>query len=253
MPKADHLKLAADDRIALIRAKIHRAKKHFADLEIEAAEWADKYRDVLLGKKNPKTGEIARPYEHRRLPMVSADTLLIAGDVIHNVRSALDHLMWHLALVGSPGIDPGRIEFPIAKDQATYETNRATKVKGLSPEAVEAIDRLKPYHGGTEAFWRIHELDIIDKHRVILTIERDVILVGDWYPGDGTYLLKTDDPHFSGLQMSDVEKDIYLRPSEAFGDPKILQRNALIPTIKELVYFVDELIVTFKPFLVPPQ
>ena len=49
--------------------------------------------------------------------------------------------------------------------------------------------------------------------------------------------------------MSDVEKDIYLAPSETFGDPKILERNALIPTIKELINFVDVLAWEFHSHL----
>lgn len=51
--------------------------------------------------------------------------------------------------------------------------------------------------------------------------------------------------------MSDVEKDIYLRPSEEFGDAEILERNALVPTLHDLVYFVDETVRKFKPFLKP--
>src|SRR5690348_14426617 len=120
----------------------------------------------------------------------------------------------------------------------------------MQPRAVEAIDRLKPYHGGTEAFWRIHEVDNIDKHRDLFKTGTDWLVEADWVPtSNRRYFLKTGDPHFSGIWMTDVEKDIYLRPSESFGDPEILKRNALLPTIKELVNFVDELVRTFIVYL----
>ena len=247
---ADHFKLTADDRLALICAKIHRAKHHLADLEIEANKFVDQYRNARFGNKDLHTGEVNGPYEMRKVAVISPDMLLIAGDAIHNVRTALDHLIFHLALVGTPGVDPGRVQFPIAKDACSYEACKATQVMGVDPLAVKFIDGIKPYHGGEEAFWRIHELDIIDKHRMILTVERDVILEADWMP-TGSYMLKTGDPHFSGLQMSDVEKDIHFRSSESFGDPEILKRNALVPTIKELIYFADTKIREFRPYLQP--
>ena len=49
--------------------------------------------------------------------------------------------------------------------------------------------------------------------------------------------------------MQDVEKDIYLRPSESFGDPEILKRNALLPSVKELVNFVEFVVREFIPYL----
>lgn len=63
--------------------------------------------------------------------------------------------------------------FPIPKDFPTYEAERGNKVNRLRPEAIAEIDALKPYKGGNEVLWKIHELDIIDKHKVILSIADD--------------------------------------------------------------------------------
>jgi hypothetical protein len=243
------LVLKAEERLILIRAKVERAKKHFRDLAAELDLFRDSHRNISLGERDPKTWKVGPPYKIQNTPIISFNILTTTGDTIHNLRSALDHLAYQLVLVGSPGVEPSRqVEFPIAKDEASYKADKPRKVKGMRSDAVEAIDALKPYHGGTEAFWRIHELDNIDKHRDLFKTGTDWLVEGDWVP-DGAYLLKTSDPHFAGIWMTDVEKDIYLRPSESFGDPKILERNALLPTIKELVNFVDVLVRNFLGLL----
>jgi hypothetical protein len=240
--------LTADERILLIRAKVERAKKHFRDLEAELIAFGSQYKEVVVRKRNDKTGEIETPLTHCRLRIIPINALTAAGDVIHNLRSALDHLAYHLVVVGSPGTEPSRrIEFPIAKDLASYEAHKATKVEGMTAGAIETIDALKPYGGGCDALWRIHELNNIDKHRVLFTVGKDWLLAADWLPSD--FWLKASDPDFVGIFPSDVEKDINLAFEEAFGDPEIVNGNALLPTLKELMNFVDYTILLFKPFL----
>src|SRR5712664_1071200 len=129
------LKLTAKDRVALIRAKVERAKKHFHDLELELISYRDKNLVVVGAEHNPKTG-IAGEHSFHNLPLLSFDALTIAGDVIHNLRSALDHLAHQLVLVGSPDTEPSRaVEFPIAKDLASYEADRPRKVRGMRADA----------------------------------------------------------------------------------------------------------------------
>ena len=244
----EHLKLTGEERLILVRAKVQRARKHLRDLEAELGAFRDRSMTIASGPRDNQ-GVVRGPYTLHDLPVIPIDALTAAGDVVHNLRSALDHLAYQLAIVGSPGAEPGRqVEFPIAKDLATYESDKPRKVKGMRPEAVRAIDLLKPYHGGTEAFWRIHELNNIDKHRMLFSIGRDVLLDADWI-GEHPYRLKRGDPPFIGVFESAVEKEIDLRTSEVFGDPQILQRNTLLPTLKELVNFVDEHVRQFRPLL----
>jgi hypothetical protein len=190
-----------------------------------------------------------------RVPTLSFDVVTISGDIIHNLRSSLDHLAKQLVLVGiekSPPTVPltdkqlRQIEFPIAETEAQYEPDKARKVKGMLPEMVEAIDRLKPYKSGNEALWRIHELDNIDKHRSLFTVAHDLMFTADWL--DGAYLFKAQDPHFAGIEPK-VEKDLEIEIGKAFSDPEIRERNALLPSLHQLVDFTENLILSFKPFL----
>jgi hypothetical protein len=109
----------------------------------------------------------------------------------------LDHLAQQLALIGCPTLtdkELRQIEFPIAEILTKYEADNARKVRGMRPEAVKEIDRLKPYKDGNDALWRIHELDNIDKHRTLFTCGPEIIFTSDWF--NGVYQFKTDEPAF---------------------------------------------------------
>src|SRR3954447_19322714 len=114
-------------------------------------------------------------------------------------------------------------------------------------EAVKAIDALKPYKGGNDLLWRIHELDIIDKHRHLFSVAHDYLFYGDWFDGD--YLFKASAPNFSGVFDAQVEEDMQLEIDKAISQTQVAQSNSLLPSLHQLMDFVDKLIADFKPLL----
>jgi hypothetical protein len=243
--------LDSEDRLTLVRVEIERAKIHLNDLEGELIRFKGKSAYVVGGKSGPQTG--FNPQLPVNLPELSWNTLAIAGDLVHNLRSSYDHLAGQLVWVGT-GKEPSRqVEFPIAKDFATYEADKPRKVKGMRDIAIRHIDNLKPYNGGNQLLWRIHELDNIDKHRMLFTVAHDMLFVADWMPvttiSPSRYWLKTGDPHFAGVFDPEVEKDVQLEIEEAFGKAKVTQSDALLPSLQDLISFPEETIFSFKPLL----
>lgn len=249
-------KLDSTDRIILVQVKVERAKKHLRDLAAEIIA----LQDTTILTPDPNTGvaphpiNLWHPHKFQKVPTLPFDAVTIAGDVVHNIRAALDHLARQLVLVGmdcAPVVpltekELRGIEFPIAETFEKYESDKARKTKRMLPEASEAIDKLKPYKGGNDALWRIHELDNIDKHRTLFTLAHDFLFTGDWF--DGAYLLKAENPLFAGVEAQ-VEKDIQLEITEAVSQPNISQANTLLPSLHQLVNFVENLVVSFKPLL----
>jgi hypothetical protein len=86
-------RLDADDRIILIRVKIERAKKHLRNLETELAEFGKKEFYAVVTDPNSQLRQLGK---YRILPF---DALPAAGDIVHNLRSALDHLASQLVWV----------------------------------------------------------------------------------------------------------------------------------------------------------
>jgi hypothetical protein len=237
--------LTADDRIVLIRVKVKRAEKHLHDLAADLLA-ARNVRTTVVGPKlDAHTGQATRGFVI--LPRLPFDAIATAGDIVHNLRSALDHLAYQLVIVGSGKEPSRRVEFPIAKDFATYAAEKVRKVEGMRPLAIQAIDNVKPYKGGNEPLWRIHELDNIDKHRTLFSVAHDYLFFGDWFDGD--YWFKTDTPHFAGVFDQQMENDVQLEIDKAVGETKGASGNSLLPSLHQLVDFTDELITYFKPLL----
>jgi hypothetical protein len=245
------MSLNAESRLVLVRVKTKWAEKQLRRVAAEILA----LQHMIIVVRDTKTGVAPHPFtfmfddRFQKVPTLSFDVISLAGDVIHNLRSALDHLANQLALVGCPTLtdkELRQIEFPIAETLKKYEDDKARKVKGMRPEAVKAIDDLKLYKGGNDPLWRLHELDNIDKHRTLFTVAHDFLYTSDWF--DGAYLHKTENPHFAGLEP-DVEKNIQLEIERAASDPQIVYKNALLPMLHQLVDFVDSLIVSFRPLL----
>jgi hypothetical protein len=121
---------------------------------------------------------------------------LLIGDALHNLRSALDALAYALALAFTnplPKEIANSSEFPIFGDedwegtpnvgsnlfhQTTKKGNPAPgsglfKIRGCDPRVQTIIEGLQPYKRGkdfrTHPLWIMHELDRINKHRLLHT------------------------------------------------------------------------------------
>jgi hypothetical protein len=247
--------LRAIDRLILIRVKTEWAKKHLRDLAAESLT----LKQTTVVTADEKTGVPPHPIamlwgDFPNVPTISFDAVCLAGDVIHNLRAALDHLAQQLALLNTPTLTQEKlrlIEFPIAETFAKYKKSKAGKVEGIHPDAIKAIDTLEPYGDGNGKFsallWRLHALDNIDKHRTLFTFGPEFIFTADWM-GQGVYHFKTDNPHFAGIE-AEVEKDIKSRMQETISQTKVGEVQALLPTLRELVEMVDEVIKGFERFL----
>jgi hypothetical protein len=248
----DAMSLTADGRLVLVRVKIERAKKHLKELESDLLAFGDKHFGVFVAKPDPNApGGLSSDFKTPRAFPI--DVLSAAGDVVQNLRTSLDHLANQLVWVGTGKESSRQIAFPIAESLDEYESQKVRKVKGMRIDAIEAIDALKPYKGGNDALWRIHELNNIDKHRTLFTVSEDCYLFADWLPtmmGERfPFLLKAESPHFAGVFDPDVENNVDFEVAKALSDPQVMKGDALLPSLHQLVDFVDDLSFAFKPLL----
>ena len=96
------------------------------------------------------------------------------GVYLNAIWSSLDILATSLAQRhGVPR--PDSASFPIAKSEAVFLAGKDFKgaelIKGLPASERALIEGLKPYKGGNDLLWSLHNLDIVRKHRRLLTIE----------------------------------------------------------------------------------
>ena len=194
------------DRFESALRKVDRARKHADDLEAEVrAFWAgDPYEVETVG--GPLAG--GGSYRVKRTIPLPEVVPLIAGDAAHNIRSALDHLAW--AAVAPPERSV-RTCFPIwnstaARTPDKWRNQVDRQLKGASSDLIEAVTKLEPWQAGRDSLlWAIHELDRVDKHRLLLSVA--VALTGIGLDGDSYELAVAK--KFSG---GDPAKPLALEP-----------------------------------------
>ncbi len=98
---------------------------------------------------------------------------VIFGEILYNLRSALDHLVWQLVLVN--GQTPGRHNaFPITNDAQGWEKIKDNLLNGVSSRHKSMISYLQPYIGGmylpfdVSKFKLLDDLSNIEKHRYLI-------------------------------------------------------------------------------------
>lgn len=159
-------------------SKYRRAEGHAQTLEGLLTEFGDSKPYRITGKFDPKERAVIMTAEVLHKP----DTILwglLLGDIVHNLRSALDHLVWQLALLSGVKKPGTHLQFPIESTGAGYwsqrkdgkPSTREHRLKGVAERYRTPIDQAQPYLAGQDA--TAHPLSVlahlsnIDKHRFI--------------------------------------------------------------------------------------
>ncbi len=147
-------------------SKLARARKHLDDLRAAIVAFLATQPYEVMREEEISSGDLV--YKLRTCHEVPGDLSLIIGDVLHNLRSALDHLAWRLVELNNK--TPNRnTQFVICANQTAFQ-NRVAQgaLREMSQTARTFIENLHPYRGGDDILWQLNELENIDKHRLLL-------------------------------------------------------------------------------------
>jgi hypothetical protein len=94
----------------------------------------------------------------------------------------------------------------------------------------------------------LNELNNINKHKLLPTVERIVICRDQWI--GKSFMYKFGRPQFSGIFARPKVKDyILLGGKETISELRSGRREALLPTLHYLVEVVDRIVKEFLPVL----
>jgi hypothetical protein len=238
--------MRSQDRLILAKVKVERAKENLKEFDRIAETFRDKNHTIVVAHGHGKFSYSAGPPDTRTYPVRSFELFAVAGDIVNNLRSALDHLAWQL--VEANGSIPSKhTAFPITTDAKTYEEAKARKVQGMSTDAVRLIDSLKPYQGGNDALWRLHEICNIDKHQTIVAVGQNILLEGVGF--EGYFWRQATNPHFHRLFGPTADDKVDVPAKESARQPQVLESETLVPFLHQIVDIVDSVIDQFLPVL----
>lgn len=185
--------------------KLKRADLHLQSLQAAMKEFIDSEPygtwDEPIEPKPPYVESfIIRTKERQRPPREEWGAII--GDVVHNLRSALDHLAWeltkwHQGAEPSPPIpqDWKNIGFPIFKeDNPDSRRKISAMLWGVDPVLMPGFERLQPFtvaEPESHLLWLLHDLWNTDKHRHvhIAVVKTEIQDIGFIAAGKGIFEL----------------------------------------------------------------
>jgi hypothetical protein len=153
-----------------VRLKLFRAYDHFRDIDVAVGEMYAK-QSKAAGHKVENQNELVVTWPDE--PPLDPRFAIILGDCVHNLRSALDHLVAQLAILNNaPSAAIEKTAFPVCLSAADFKNSTVRKVAPyISRNALAEIEKLQPYSTGDgvqDILWVLSQLDIIDKHRLLI-------------------------------------------------------------------------------------
>jgi hypothetical protein len=104
----------------------------------------------------------------------------MVGDCVHNARSALDHLVFQLAILNNAPADAAsKVSFPVYLTPSEFKNATRTKIAPfINSTSFAEIEKLQPYITGNDGvddiLWVLSQLDIFDKHRLLIVTKTKV-------------------------------------------------------------------------------
>ncbi len=232
------------------KLKIKRAEHHIGDLQASVDAFL-KTDFHTLGIEHDQGINILK-LEAKPLP---DEIPLLIGDAVHNLRTALDHVAWEI-VTKAGGVPTRWLSFPILETPEKVVAALNGEIKVAGADIVDSIlNTIQPYKGGNNALWSLHQIDLVDKHRILVptvsvtslfdvraedenhnTFRARSMTIG----GDGVLRAFATDAKLHIQSYGQATFAVLFQQGQAFeGKP-------VIPTLRQLVQLVSGIIQTIE-------
>jgi hypothetical protein len=210
------------------RLKLRRANEHLEALDREIETFLRRNPYAAVDQFNPESMQSVIWMAVREDPPFRWSAII--GDVVHNLRSMLDHLAWQLVIKAGNKPDPGRTAYPVFHrnpfDPATPNVKSELarwnqRVSGMDDADIALIKTTQPYERG-DAFrdhplYVLNELSNWDKHR-------ELHLCGSVLQGSTFHIKETRNARWGLLES---------RPFGPFVDKTVVAVYQIMPTVAD--------------------
>jgi hypothetical protein len=152
------------------RLKVRRANKHIADLEAAISALKENYTATVV--QNIDTGHQDLIHAIPDFAGAADEMALIAGDAIHNLKTALDFAWMSTLRKHVPTANLDCAKFPVYPSRRELECAlNGVPINARSNSALFelVVSDIQPFEGGRNGvMYALHKLDISDKHLLLL-------------------------------------------------------------------------------------
>jgi hypothetical protein len=227
------------------KLKIERANKHIADLNTLLDRFKTDFCSFGI-EKDANTGNDILTFE--RVDPLPYSIALIVGDAIHNLHTALDLMMYEI-------VADRTSKFPFfEKREELIGQTKSGKIETARPDIYDLIvNTIKPYRGGNDALYGLHDLDISDKHRLLIIVLGVIVFTVDAEDKDGNVIpigynarIRADGviKRFSTSAERHIKNYTNTSLEIQFGPGQPFQGESVIPTLHQLSQLVSGVVKT---------
>jgi hypothetical protein len=150
--------------------KLRRADVHLILLHNEIGSYMNSARYGLQGHRDAGAGDPGFTFHIADQPPLRISC--IVGDILHNVRSALDYIARELIMLNDC-TPQWSTQFPICTTEHDFlnESLNRNRLGGISRRAFKMIDACQPYKWDQKytihPLWHLHKLSNLDKHKTL--------------------------------------------------------------------------------------
>jgi hypothetical protein len=230
-----------------IAEKLKRSHENIKNLNVEIDGFFKACKYPVIPNANSEGWQEAVDY-HSNL-VIPLYCSVLSGEIVHHLRSCLDHIVWHFSSAEYRLKSENSIEFPvfrekpIAKDElARYER----KAKGITnPKVASLIADMQPYQRGSDAeddpICIVHDLDRFDKHRELAIVSSCATVFIP--PGTSIDAVRAIVKQREGEAVTDAERELARRtinqdckvlPQVAFAKFGKRKNQLVIPSLLQL-------------------
>ena len=147
------------------RIKLERAELHLKQLQ----------RQIRSGKHQARGIGYKIDYENQQLVLFTLPDIVglrwsvIAGEIVHQSRSALDHVVWDLIVANGNVPKEREAGFPVIRKEAKYKERVDDMIGGMNEQARTIIAGLQPFGPdyASDPLYILNEMWNRDKHRLL--------------------------------------------------------------------------------------
>ena len=237
------------------RLKIERAKKHIRDLGSIVVREVEPHSHNILVETDLKSGyDSLKPELNSAVP---GEVMCVVGDALHNLRTALDYIANDIEFA-TTGERSSYTKFPVrdTRDELVAAVKGGLVYKAPKRIIDFIVDVVQPYEGGDgQLIWALHQLDIEDKHRLLISYLQFQWIRGIHYKDEGGDVFEVPEWHATGERMPrfptgkrkvEVTDKGHASASIVFAHGLPLGGKHIFPTLNNLAGFVDRTVIGIK-------
>lgn len=240
------------------KLRLSRAKEHIIDLDKRIKAFFDTKPYVPTLETDPDGFQELHKVKFTK-PFPD-DFAIVAADAVDNLRSALDHAWYAIAVASGAIKSGGKAYFPVYDSAIEFETKFVRKIKRgcqiFPQDILTLLMQFKPYKGGNNLLWALNRVCATNKHRMLaptcITTFTGIDYVKCVGKGKADIIRpywdrgKNEIIYFIGDTRNQIKYHYYLSFGVAFNEVEIISGKLAVAILNDMTSMVENILADLE-------